>query len=166
MKSLIFAAAVVAISHATSEMQSATITVTGANNPHQWTIPGDSTKDHINGTKVGDPGNRMQIPVANGDIVSFVVASGSHHVLFENAQSEQTNGVWEIVKGSGTLENLPDGKLKNFNHDEARCSVAATGNLIQIRILRLDQGKSILFGCNPHSDTATNIEMVGVIVPR
>ncbi len=142
------------------------ITVVGKNGPHQWAIPGDSTKDHISGTKIGDPVNRMQVPVANGDIVAFTVESGTHRVIFENAKSEQANGVWEIVAGSGSLEKLPDGKLPNFNHDEAMNSAAGTGALIQIKIKKLDPGKAILFACNPHSDTKIDVEMVGAIVAK
>jgi len=78
----------------------------------------------------------------------------------------KANGVWEIVKDSGTLERLPDGKLTAFNHEEAQNSKAGTGDLIRIRILKLEKGKSILFACNPHSKTDSDVEMVGAIVPK
>ena len=143
-----------------------TVTITGKNSPHQWTVPGDSTKNHIKGTKIGSAEKRLQIPVANGDIVAFVVEEGTHRALFENAKSEQDAGVWEVVKESGTLEKLPDGKLLEFNHDDALNTKASSGKLIQIRILKLEKGKSILFACNPHSNKKTDVEMVGAIVPK
>ena len=120
----------------------------------------------MTGTKIGDPVNRMQVPVANGDIIAFVVEAGTHHVLFENATREQAGGTWEVVKDSGTLEKLPDGKLPAFNHDDALCSTAGTGALIKIRILKLESGKSILFACNPHSSKTTDVVMVGAIVSK
>ena len=144
----------------------AAVTIVGKNGPHQWAVAADSTKDHIAGTKIGDAVNRMRVQVADGDIVSFVVESGTHHVIFENAKAEQAKGVWEVVEGSGTLEKLPDGKLLNFDHDDAMTSQAGTGGLIKIGNRAWPSGKAILFACNPHSDTAADVEMVGVIAPN
>ena len=98
--------------------------------------------------------------------MSFVVESGTHHVLFENAKSEQGAGVWQVVDGSGTLLPLPAGQLPNFNHDQALNSDAGTGNLIKIKILNLPKGQSILFACNPHSSRATDVVVVGAIVGK
>ena len=167
MVRLMIVAAAAAAVFGASVRGDSTITVTGKDGPeHQWTIPGDSTKDHVTGTKVGDPVNRMRVPVSNGDIVSFVVESGTHHALFENAKSEQASGVWQVVAGSGKLVPLPADKLPNFDHDQALNSEAGTGNLIQIKILNLPKGQSILFACNPHSKRAADVEMVGAIVGK
>ena len=87
------------------------VTIVCKNSPHQWAVMGDSTKDHVNGTKVGDPVNRLQISVASGDIVSFVVESGTHHVLFENAVTEQAHGVWELAADSAPSS---DCRTENF----------------------------------------------------
>ena len=148
-----------------------TITVTGKDCPHQWVVSGafpkdKSTKDFVTGTKIGSADKRLQIPVSKGDIVAFLVAEGSHRALFENAKTEQAAGVWEIVTGSGELVKLPDGKLPEFDHADAMNSKANSGDLIKIRILKLEKGKSILFACNPHSNTKTDVVMVGAIVPK
>jgi hypothetical protein len=170
MRQLILAATVAALScvgAAADEKQAGNeITVTGKDSPHQWVFGTDSTKDHVMGTKVGDPVNRMTIPVTNGDVVAFVVTQGGHRVLFENAKQEQAGGIWEVMPDSGTLTKLPDGKLPNFDHDQAMCSMANTGNLIKIRILQLPKGQAILFGCNPHSDTQADVIMVGALVGK
>lgn len=160
---LLMAVALAAVSAFAHQKPRTEITVTGSNGPHKWTIPGDSTANHMKDTKIGDPANRMKVPVSNGDVVAFVVNTGNHSVIFENAVSEQKVGVWEVVKGSGILEELPK-KLKFFNHDDARNSKADDGDLIKIRVLKLDKGKSILFACNPHSDTQADVEMVGALV--
>jgi len=147
-----------------AEKAAVTTAVTGDKNPNRWTIPGDSTAKKPG--KIGDPAGRMQVPVANTDVVAFVVNSGEHHVLFEKAKSEQAAGVWEVVKDSGELETLPRGKFPHYDHAEARSSKAGTGKLIQIRILKLEKGKSILFGCYPHSESkdGSKVPMVGAIV--
>jgi hypothetical protein len=142
------------------------ITITGEKKAgvNQWTIPGDSTANKPG--KIGEPAGRMQVPVAKGDIVAFVVKSGQHHVLFEKAKSEQEAGVWEVVKDSGSLVELPTDKFPHYDHKEARMSKADSDNLIKIRILKLDKGKSILFGCYPHSESTdgTKVPMLGVLV--
>lgn len=142
-----------------------TATVTGFSGPNRWMSAGDSSEKKP--ATIGDATGRMQVPVANGDVVAFAVSSGTHHVLFENAKSETANGVWEVVKDTGTLEKLPDNKFPHYNHDETRFSTAGTGKLIQIRVLKLAKGKSILFGCNPHSESKDNkkdVPMLGAIV--
>jgi hypothetical protein len=150
-----------------ASLQGPAVTVTGDRNPNRWSTPNDSSQKK-NGT-IGDVTGRMQAPVADGDVVAFVVNSGTHHVIFENAKSEQASGVWEVVAGSGTLDELPPKTFPHYNHDEARYSDSGTGNLIQIRIKNLPQGKSILFGCNPHSESKNNnkdVPMLGAIVGK
>jgi hypothetical protein len=148
-------------------LQDPAVTVTGESAPNKWSTPDDSSENK-KGT-IGDPAGRMQVPAANGDVVAFVVKSGTHHALFENAKSEQADGVWEVVKDSGTLEELPSNKFPHYNHAEARSSKAGTSKLIQIRIKNLEKGKSILFACNPHSESKTNnkdVPMLGAIVGK
>ena len=148
-------------------LQDPAVTVTGESGPNRWSTPDDSSEKK-KGT-IGDPEGRMQVPAANGDVVAFVVKSGTHHILFENAKSEQADGVWEVVKDSGTLEELPSGKFPHYNHDESRSSKAGTSNLIQVRIKKLEKGKSVLFACNPHSESKNNnkdVPMLGAIVGK
>ena len=141
----------------------AAVTITGIN-PPQWTIPGDTTLNKR--ATIGNAAGRMQAHVNNGDVVEFAVTSGNHRVIFENSKSEQANGVWEVVPGSGDLVDLPNGQFPHYNHADAQNSRSDVGPLIQIRIKNLQPGNGILFGCNPHSESSngTNVRMLGVLV--
>jgi hypothetical protein len=161
---LVFCVTALGVTVVASGQPNPTATVTGEVAPNRWTTAGDSSEQKP--ATIGDATGRMQVPIANGDVVAFVVSSGTHHVLFENAKPEMANGLWEVVKDTGTLETLPANKFPHYNHDEARFSTAGTGKLIQIRILKLAKGKSILFACNPHSESkdGKNVSMLGAIV--
>ena len=143
----------------------ANLTVTGIN-PAQWTIPGDSTITKP--ATINDATGRMEVPVADGDVVEFAVTSGNHKALFEHAKTEQAAGVWEIVDGTGSLVDLPAGQFPHYDHADAQSTVEKTGTLIQIRIKALPAGKTILFACNPHSESINgkNVPMLGALVHK
>ena len=140
---------------------SADIVVTGQSGPNRWESGGQSSANLP--ARIGNPAGRFEVMVKNGQIVSFVVASGSHRLLLENAVREQRSRVWEVVAGSGTLEELATGNFPHYDHSTARKTNAATGNLLRIRILNLGEGESILFACHPHSESpnGANVSMLG-----
>jgi len=119
--------------------------------------------------KVGDAKRDLSIKVKNNDIVCFVVSSGQHAVILENATVEKDK-VWEVVASSGTVDTeLPMTPLyAAFDRTKARRSAQNTGKLVQIRIKSLAPGMAILFACDPHSRGGTpvgeNREMLGAIV--
>lgn len=134
---------------------------------HRWEFDGQSSGK----AAVGKPAGRLQVKVKNGDVVQFKVDAGNHGVLFERAKIEQDSGVWEIVKGSGSLKALPAGAgFDRFDRPNAQ-TTEATGagtKLIEIKILALRPGvdNGILFACNPHSAMGDPLAttMLGVIV--
>ncbi|MFN0053554.1 MAG: plastocyanin/azurin family copper-binding protein [Planctomycetales bacterium] len=118
---------------------------------------------------IGRPENRLMIRVNNGDIVRFRVASVPQHaVIFERAKEETRAGVWQVVPGSGELGDLPV-DFRNFDRTIAQ-KTPKKGNggvLIEIKIINLTHGSSILFACDPHSTGTdpTKQPMLGAIVP-
>jgi plastocyanin len=74
-------------------LQTPAVTVTWDGSPNRWSTPNDSSANK-KGT-IGDVTGRMQVPVANGDVVAFVVNSGTHHVIFENAKKKRA-GKWRL----------------------------------------------------------------------
>ena len=95
-----------------------------------------------------------------------MVKGGNHHVIFEYSLKEQADGIWETVDGSGSSRSCPTTQFPHYNHVQAQRSVDDDGNLIQIRIKKLESGKSILFACSPHSESrdGTGVPMLGKIV--
>jgi hypothetical protein len=134
---------------------------------HRWEFAGKASGK----AAVGKAENRLQVKVKNGDVVRFNVDSGTHGVLFEKAKTEQEGGVWEVVKDSGTLKELPaSAGFDRFDRRVAR-TTDATGagtKLIEIKIKNLKAGadNGILFACNPHSAQGdpSSATMLGVIV--
>jgi len=139
----------------------------GGTGGHRWEFDGKASGK----AAVGKPDGRLQVKVKNGDVVRFKVEGGTHGVLFEKAKSEQEGGVWEIVKDSGALKELPsDAGFDRFDRKNAQTTDAkGPGNkLIEIKIKNLKAGAAngILFACNPHSafGDPDSTMMLGVIV--
>jgi hypothetical protein len=134
---------------------------------HHWVWSGEESPD----APVGKPDGRLQIKVKNGDIVRFVVESGSHGVLFEKAKTEVDAGVWEVVQDTGELKELPPAPgFDRFDRVVARTTarLGSGETLIDIKIKDLKAGpeNGILIGCNPHSTLGTEDKamMVAVLV--
>ena len=140
----------------------------GGADGHRWESQGRKSPPMA---AVGNPADRLEVKVKNGDVISFKVESGKHGVLFEKAKKEQDDGVWVIVKDSGELKELPKvPAFDRFDRKNARTTDALTAGkkLIEIRIKNLKGGAAngILFACNPHSaqGEAAKTSMLGVIV--
>ena len=140
----------------------------GGDDGHRWESQGRKSPKKA---AVGKPDGRLEVKVKNGDVISFKVDSGKHGVLFEKAAKEMTEGVWEIVKGSGELKELPaTSPFDRFDRKTARTTdpQGMGSKLIEIKIknLKPGTGNGILFACNPHSSMgdATMTSMLGVIV--
>ncbi|HYH64286.1 MAG TPA: hypothetical protein VD866_06270 [Urbifossiella sp.] len=139
----------------------------GGTGGHRWEFGGKASGK----AAVGKADDRLQVKVKNGDTVSFKIEGGTHGVLFEKAKTEMGAGVWEVVKDSGTLKDLPSGAgFDRFDRKDAQTTDAKGpgSKLIEFRIknLKAGAGNGILFACNPHSalgDPASTT-MLGVIV--
>jgi len=142
--------------------------VIGQKGPNRWDY---LTMSSPPTAEIGDPANRLVVKVKSGDSVLFRVDGGKHGVIFEHANSEMKNKVWEVVTDSGKLSDLPD-TVNNFYRKDAQTSEQkdADNKLIEIRIKGLKAGaqNGILFACNPHSTDKDPQKkkqpMLGVIV--
>ena len=118
----------------------------------------------------GDPAGRLTVKVKLNDTVRFQVEGGLHGVIFENAKAEQDK-VWKVVPNSGALQELDD--VDNtipayFDRQKALTTAKKqTGELIEIEIVALKPGDTILFACAQHSRgggaTGKQIHMLGAI---
>ncbi|MEI7987104.1 MAG: hypothetical protein WCI55_15885 [Armatimonadota bacterium] len=110
-----------------------------------------SLTEPIPGSKgeVGDEEGRPYLRVFKGDIVTFIAGEGSERVLFEDGTAHS----WEVVNGTGKLEEITEGAILGvFGHGAIMSNAKKPGEvMISIKIKSLEAGASdgILFAALP-----------------